>query len=465
MTGVQTCALPIYYIRDPDMARLIKEKSKPVIVTPRSQKDGGRFKGSEDERLGLLKEAVSLGAEYIDIEFSTDERLRKRVIEESKGTKVIVSYHNYTETPSDLKEIYDDIAISGGDIVKIVTFANSINDNLVIFDLIKRREKKTDIVTFCMGKHGEISRILSPIMGGYLTFGSLDEGKESAQGQIPARVLKSVYRVDGLGPDINIYGLVGNPVSESMGYLIHNRAFAELGLDSIYLPFLVDDLNSFMTGFKGLFKGLSVTMPFKEEVIDFLDRVDKKAEDIGAVNTVVTEDDKLVGYNTDCSGAIMALEGRTEIKGKNAVMIGAGGVARAIGFGVKGRGAPLTITDIEIDKAISLSKDIGCEYCNPEELDNINMDILINTTPVGMYPNVDKSPVPDSLLKKGMIVFDAVYNPLKTRLLKEAEAKGCITVQGVEMFINQGIEQFEMWTKRKAPVDIMREVVLNRLRK
>jgi len=455
--------LRIDYIRDLDIAKLIKEKSKPVIVTPRSQKEGGRFKGSEEERAGLLREAVRLGAEYIDIEFSTDERLRKGVIEESRGTKVIVSYHNFTETPSDIKELYDDIAISGGDIIKIVTFANSINDNLVIFDLIKGHEKRKDIISFCMGRHGEISRILSPIIGGYLTFGSLEEGKESASGQIPARVLKSVYRVDRLGQEINIYGLVGNPVSESMGYLIHNLAFAELDLDNIYLPFLVEDINSFMTGFKGLFKGLSVTMPFKEEVIDLLDGIDKKAEDIGAVNTVVVKDDKLVGYNTDCSGAIMALEDRTEIKGKNAVMIGAGGVARAIGFGVKGRGGILTITDIDTDKAISLSKDIGCKYCNPDELGNISMDIFINTTPVGMYPDVDRSPVPDSLLKEGMIVFDAVYNPIKTRLLKEAEAKGCITIPGVEMFINQGVAQFEMWTKREAPVDIMREIVLNKI--
>jgi 3-dehydroquinate dehydratase/shikimate dehydrogenase len=318
-----------------------------------------------------------------------------------------------------------------------------------------------------MGKHGEISRILSPIIGSYLTFGSLEEGKESAQGQIPARVLKDVYRIDKLVPDVNIYGLVGNPVSESMGYLIHNRAFGELGLNNIYLPFLVDDLNSFISGFNGLYKGLSVTMPFKEDIIPLLDEVDKEAEDIGAVNTVVVEDNKLIGYNTDCHGAMMALEdreGRTWLDGKNGVMIGAGGGARAIGFGVKRWGVSLTITDIDMDKAVSLSKDIGCEYCNLDELGNIKIDILINTTPVGMYPNVDKSPVPDSFLKEGMIVFDAVYNPLKTRLLKEAEAKGCIIIPGVEMFINQGVAQFEMWTKRNAPINIMREVVLDKLR-
>jgi 3-dehydroquinate dehydratase/shikimate dehydrogenase len=313
-----------------------------------------------------------------------------------------------------------------------------------------------------MGEHGEISRILSPIFGSYLTFGSLSRGKESAPGQIPADILKNIYRVNELNSNVNVYGLIGNPVKESMGYLIHNRSFVNKELNNIYLPFLVDALPSFVSGYRKYFKGMSVTMPFKEQVISLLDEVDGTAKKIGAVNTLQIRDGKLFGCNTDCSGAVKALEERIQLKGKKVFMIGAGGAARAIGFGIMEKGACVYIFDVDTSKADSLAEDLGCQTTSVESIGS-NFEILINCSPVGMQPNVDKTPFSKERLKKGMVVFDAVYNPLKTRLLREAEKIGCITIPGIDLFVNQAVDQFELWTGEKAPKDLMREIVIERL--
>jgi 3-dehydroquinate dehydratase/shikimate dehydrogenase len=355
------------------------------------------------------------------------------------------------------------MAKKGFDIIKMAVKAQSLEDNLKIFSIIKKaKSKNIKIIAFCMGEYGEISRILSPVFGGYLTFGSLRKGKESAPGQIPADILKNVYRVNDLSGDAKIYGLIGNPVKESMGYLIHNNSFKVSKLDNIYLPFLVSDLSSFIHCFREYFKGMSVTMPFKEEIIPLLDEIDATAEKIGAVNTLLMKNGKIFGCNTDCSGAVKALEERTELKNKRILMVGAGGVARAIGFGVKEKCAVLSVYDLDHSKAQALASDIGCQAINSYDR-NFQCDILINCSPVGMHPHIDKTPVPKEFFKKDMIVFDAIYNPLKTRLLQEAEEVGCVAIQGVELFVNQAVDQFELWTGLSAPKNVMKEIVLERL--
>jgi shikimate dehydrogenase len=208
---------------------------------------------------------------------------------------------------------------------------------------------------------------------------------------------------------------------------------------------------------------MSVTMPFKEQVIPLLDEIDETAKKIGAVNTLQIRDGKLFGCNTDCSGAVKALEEKTELNGKKVFMIGAGGAARAIGFGIMEKGASLYIFDLDTQKADSLAADLGCRTMSAESIGS-DFDILINCSPVGMHPNVEKTPFSKERLKKGMVVFDAVYNPLKTRLLREAEEIGCVTIPGIELFVNQAVDQFELWTGEKAPKDLMKEIVLERLK-
>ena len=456
--------LRVDYLKNPDLEVLINATQKQVIVTCRKKSEGGLYDGDETGRVALLLNAIAAGADYVDIELSTPEPLLEELIKKKAETRFILSYHNFQQVPEDLQVTFDRMLQKGFEIIKIAVMANSIEDNLKIFDIIKQaKDKKSDIIAFCMGEHGEISRILSPIFGSHLTFGSLSRGKESAPGQIPADILKNIYRVNELNSNINIYGLIGNPVKESMGYLIHNRSFVKKELENIYLPFLVEDLPSFVSGYRTYLKGMSVTMPFKEQVIPLLDEIDETAKKIGAVNTLQIRDGKLFGCNTDCSGAVKALEEKTELNGKKVFMIGAGGAARAIGFGIMEKGASLYIFDLDTQKADSLAADLGCRTMSAESIGS-DFDILINCSPVGMHPNVEKTPFSKERLKKGMVVFDAVYNPLKTRLLREAEEIGCVTIPGIELFVNQAVDQFELWTGEKAPKDLMKEIVLERLK-
>jgi len=262
----------------------------------------------------------------------------------------------------------------------------------------------------------------------------------------------------------SLFGVIGDPVSHSLSPVMHNKAFSEIGYNAIYLAFHVTDLASAIKGVRGIgIKGLSVTIPHKVSIMNFLDEIDEMAEKIGAVNTVVNKGGKLFGYNTDFLGAIHALREKTDIKNKNILMIGAGGAARAIGFGILSEGGNLTIVNILEDEGKVLSGILGVPYYHLSEFSRLDYDILINTTPVGMSPETNKMPIESMDLRPDKVVMDIIYNPLKTMLLAESEKIGCSTVDGVSMFVHQGAAQFEMWTEKKAPVDIMRKTVLNEL--
>lgn len=262
------------------------------------------------------------------------------------------------------------------------------------------------------------------------------------------------------------YCVIGDPISHSLSPVMHNAAFQEIGHNGAYLAFNVKDVASAMAGFKGLgIKGASVTIPHKLAVMEFLDHIDETAVKIGAVNTIVNKDGKLLGYNTDCLGATRALLEKTEIKDKQVVLAGAGGAARAIGFGILAEGGNPIIINILEDEGKTLAKDLGVNYYPLEHFKNLDCDILINATPLGMTPDINSMAVDAEYLGSDMTVMDIVYNPLKTRLLKEAEAIGCNTVDGVSMFVYQGVAQFEMWTGLKAPVDLMRGIVTEALEK
>ncbi|MGA1874337.1 MAG: shikimate dehydrogenase [bacterium] len=455
--------LRIDYLVDPDLSRILKTRRLPVIVTNRRAGEGGKYEGSEVERLSILEEAVSLGAEHIDLEWSCGAETIYRFKELIRGTKtrLICSWHDFRGTPQDLTELYLSMRSMGVDIVKIVTMANAIHDNVKIFDLVYRAwEDKQDIIALCMGAYGEISRILTPLLGSYLTFGSLQEGKESAPGQIEARILRDIYRIPELeGSDFHLYGLVGNPVNQSKGFRLHNRAFQHLGLDKIYVNFLVDEVTSFIQSFKGYISGLSVTMPHKQSIMNCLNRIDPLAQRIGAVNTVVKKGGSLIGYNTDCMGAIQAIEAVIPLEKKKVTLLGAGGVSRAVAWGVVDRGAILTILNRTVSKAQELAGELGCQAGSLEESRSLDCDLLINGTSIGMAPQIDEMPIPDSSLKSEMVVFDTIYNPAQTRLLREAQARGCRTISGLEMFLYQAAAQFNLWTGLPAPIEIMRSAL------
>ena len=436
----------------------LKRKTKPVIITNRPEREGGKFNGSEQDRLHLLQKAIDLGADYVDVEYDSIKQITRR-----NSSKIIISHHNFKETPHNLSKIYDDICQQKPDIVKIVTYANDIIDNIRIFELLKSAQIPT--ISFCMGEFGYISRILTSKFGGFLTFASLEKGKESAPGQLTVDELSKIYHFKEINKETKLYGIIGNPVSHSMSPAIHNAAFIEKGLNNVYVPLKIANIDAFMRECRKIdFQGFSVTIPHKESVLPFLDDLDHTARKIGAINTIVNRKGKLTGYNTDCMAAVMGLEysmkkANETLNNKKVSIIGAGGAARAIAFGLKEKGCDITIFNRTIERAEKLSHDVKCKFESFEEIHQIDSDILINTTSIGMFPNVDQTPVSKDILKEGMIVFDAVYNPIETRLLREANENGCHTVNGLSMFINQAAEQFRLWTNIDAPIELMTKVV------
>jgi len=276
-----------------------------------------------------------------------------------------------------------------------------------------------------------------------------------------------------------VCGIIGDPIGHSMSPAIHNAAFAKMGIDYMYVPFRVrqEELGKAIEGVRALnIRGLNVTIPHKVAVIPFLDELDPLAERIGAVNTIVNDDGVLTGYNTDATGSLQTLlERGVEPRGKNTVILGAGGVSRAVSFILAERGAHLVILNrrLELDWAEELASRISQVFkqevealeLNKENLAKVldKADIVVNATSVGMSPNIDETPVSPDLLKPSLIVFDIVYNPIKTRLLREAEAAGAKTISGVDMLVWQGALAFELWTGLKAPVKLMREEAIRGL--
>ena len=253
-----------------------------------------------------------------------------------------------------------------------------------------------------------------------------------------------------------VYGILGRPVEQSLSPAMHNAAFRALGLNAVYVAFPVTDLNQAVAGLRGLnIGGVSVTIPFKEEIIPLLDEIDRNAARMGAVNTVVNQDGTLIGYNTDWLGAVAALKEKTLINNRHFLILGAGGASRAIAFGILEGGGRISLTDIDANRAAAMSGEFGVEALLPQALSQCPAKILINATPVGMDPHVDDIPINPDLLGRFDLIMDIVYRPLKTRLLKEAEARGCKTIDGLQMLIHQGAAQFELWMNQTAPVDIM----------
>lgn len=263
----------------------------------------------------------------------------------------------------------------------------------------------------------------------------------------------------------SLFAVLGHPVSHSMSPLMHNRALMDTGFNGVYLAFDVQDIGSAVSGMRTLgINGASITIPHKVSIVPFLDQLDETAEKIGAVNTVINRQGVLTGYNSDGLGAVKALADKTPITDKDVVIIGAGGSARAIGFEIKSKGGRVTILNRSADKGEKLARELGSDFQPLSNFKNVQCQILINATPVGMTPRTDAMPVKREDLEKSMVVMDIVYNPLNTRLLKGAVDVGCEIVDGVSMFVYQGAFQFELWTGRKAPIEVMRQVVLKALK-
>ena len=263
--------------------------------------------------------------------------------------------------------------------------------------------------------------------------------------------------IDG---ETQLYGIIGNPVRHSLSPVIHSNAFKRMGLNAVYLAFEVKDLKEAIDGMRGLgIRGVSVTMPFKNRIIPFLDKVEDPAGKIKAVNTLLNEGGKLIGYNTDWRGALEALEEMVNLKGKRVVLLGAGGAARAIGFALRTRDCGVIVSNRTIHKGAGLANELMCVHQPPSSIESLKADVIINATAAGMHPYDEENPLPKKALKQGMTVMDIVYWPLRTKLLREAEERGCRTIDGLEMLARQGAAQLEIWTgKRPGLLEIKNDV-------
>ncbi|MBW1788120.1 MAG: shikimate dehydrogenase [Deltaproteobacteria bacterium] len=257
-----------------------------------------------------------------------------------------------------------------------------------------------------------------------------------------------------------LFGVMGNPIGHTLSPVMHNAAFAETGVNAVYLAFETTDAEGCLQGIRSFgMKGMSVTIPHKSSVIPHLDAVDETAKRIGAVNTIVNREGRLYGFNTDAIGALKALEDRMDLPGKTGLIIGAGGAARAIGFALKQKGVHVTIANRSTERGAHLARFLGCAFSPLDGIGGIHPDLLVQTTPVGMHPHIDACIVAPEFLEKGMIVMDIVYNPMETKLLALARSRGCLTISGLDMFINQGAEQFRLWTGLEPPVAVMSRAV------
>lgn len=461
--GAELVELRVDYLsKAPVLRILLHERPTPVIITCRRPQDGGMFKGSEQQRIMLLRQAVADEADFVDLE----EDIAAAIPRYGK-TKRIVSYHNFDETPDDLPAIHARLAGLDADIVKLATMAKSPADNARMLRLVA--ESKMPIVGLCMGQMGLPSRVLNRKYGSPFTFASTARGSAVAPGQVSFDEMRDIYRYDAINRETEIYGVVGDPVAHSLSPLLHNTVFAELSLNKVYVPWQVPagTLRETLEELNWLdLKGLSVTIPHKEDAVALADEVERGAKQIGAANTLVREDGRWHAYNTDANAARQSLEAAfgqsgsdaSPLAGKCVLILGAGGAARAIAFALVGRGARVTISGRTPERAKQLAEAVSGEHVSWDERASIEADCLVNATPIGMHPNVEETPVDGSYLKPGMVVFDTVYRPEVTRLIREARERGATTVVGTEMFVRQAAGQVKLFTGHDAPVDLLRNV-------
>ena len=425
----------------------------PLILTFRPTEQGGYRDLTREERLTFWQtHAIRGDAVWWDVEGDVVRDLSP------DWSRTIVSHHDFSGVPSDLEKIYERLAQTPARVIKIAVQANEIVDCIPMFELIDRaRSSGRDVIAIAMGNAGIAIRILGPSRGGFLTYGSLDEDSATAPGQVNARKLRSLYNIDAIDKETMVCGLVGQPVMHSVSPHIHNAAFKHEGVNGVYLPFEVSDVQSFVKrmvhphtrDLNWNVRGLSITAPHKQTVMECLDWIEPDAKEIGAVNTVVVEKDRLLGYNTDAAGFVDPLLKRIgSLEGKHVAIMGAGGAARAAIWGLKREGANVTLFVRDVSKVNFPCKPLaGASFRE--------YDVVVNATPV--------APATREQLYGARLVYDLVYNPIETKLLYDAREAGCETLGGLEMLVAQARIQFELWTGKKPSEVIMYESALTGL--
>ena len=441
-----------------------------VIATCRRAANGGKFEGALAAELDILIKSAQAGCQIVDIELESAESLKKSELQKLRdtGVAIIVSHHDFKET-KDLDGIYARIEPFHPDFVKIVPTAKSLTDNVTMMRFLERISDKADIVGVCMGDAGIISRVLGLRAGSAFTFAAATPGEETGPGQIAARTLVETYRIEEVDAATKVYGVAGNPAGKSLSPIMMNTAFRRETVNAVYLALQTAKVADLMTLINEIpIQGVSVTMPHKQAILPYLEHMDPLSRKIGACNTLLrAQDGKLYGFNTDVSGIIAPLEKRLPLKGAKILVLGAGGTGRAAVFGLREKGAEVHILNRTPETAAKLAKQAGAKVFKRESFtskkDPASFDVIINSTPIGMA-GVKGAAIlsPEELRTK--IVFDLVYNPADTPLIRTARQMGLNVITGVEMFVQQGARQFEIWTGKPAPEEEMLRVVVHALR-
>jgi 3-dehydroquinate dehydratase/shikimate dehydrogenase len=467
-----------FLAKAPDFKRLLENKPCTMMATVRRPQDGGRWGGTEEARQALLRQAIVAGFDWVDLETDIADSIRR-----FKDVKRIVSYHNMREVPADLEKIYKHMCGQDADVVKIAVRAQHPKDNLRILELMKKSPRPT--VAFCMGDMGMPSRLLGAKFGAPFTYAAFNKERGIAPGLLSFAELKKVYFYDRINAETKVFGVLGDPVGHSLSPLIHNLAFRHLGINAVYLPFrvpkpeLADALKAFM---QIPVQGYSVTIPHKEEAAELARHKDEAVVRVKAANTLIRSGDDFSSYNTDYQGIIdtlrtylpttftgpealpskqiqTTLPEPASLSSKVVLVLGAGGIGRAVAHALRAESALVSITNRTSERGLALAEEVGGRFIEWQGRHSVLCDVVVNCTSVGMHPDVDDSPLHPSFLKPGLVVFDTIYTPETTLLVKEARLRGCQVITGVELFVRQAAQQFQLFTQREAPIELMRKAV------
>ena len=451
-----------YLAKAPDFSRLLANQPCPMIATVRRLVDGGKWNGTEEERRVLLRQAIVSGFDWVDLETDVADHIPRY-----KDVKRIVSYHNMREVPADLEGIHAKLCRQDADVVKLAVRAHNQMDNLRVLNLLKKPAKPT--VAISMGDMGMASRVLGPIYGTPFTYCAFNSERSMAPGLLSFSDMKHIYYYEHINPQTKVFGVIGDPVAHSLSPYLHNNVFRRLGINAVYLPFRVprNDLGTFLEAFDNVpVSGYSVTIPHKEAIAELVKHHDTTVEQTQSANTIIrNERGVFTAYNTDYQAVLDTMRaelprplegGRPTLESKIVLILGAGGIARTVAHALHRERAIVTIVSRTLERAQKLAAEVGCRQTEWEARHGVLAEIVINCTPVGMHPNVDESPMHPSYFKSGITVFDTVYTPETTLLIKEARDRGASIITGVELFVRQAALQFELFTGVQAPVEKMR---------
>jgi 3-dehydroquinate dehydratase/shikimate dehydrogenase len=456
------------YLKDPGSA-LPRIKSflgshtfVTAIGTCRRAVNGGKYKGSLASQVDLLAKAGAAGCHLVDIELQTATAMKVPDFNKLRANAgLVLSYHDF-KTTKKLGEIFDSMKEYPADIYKVVSTAARLHDNVLMMRFLEDASHGNKVVGVCMGEQGIISRVLGLRAGSLFTFGSISPGEETAPGQVTVKALRDLYRIESVDAATRVYGVAGDPIEHSLSPQMMNAAFRRENLNSVYLALHARSLDDLVKCAREIpLHGMSITMPFKRDIIEHLDNCEPLCQKVGACNTVIrSQDGKLYGFNTDVAGIVRPIEQRLHPAGAKVLVLGAGGAARAAVYGLRERGANVFILNRTPQTAQKLARESGSKSIKRDDLKKMQFDVIINATPVGMG---NGKSILDEKEMNARVAFDLVYNPVDTKFLQVARAKGLAIITGVEMFVHQGARQFEIWTGKPAPTPEMQHVVVTEL--